>query len=743
MKQETPAGHSRPDNRLRILLVLGIVVVTVSAFYPLFGNGFINYDDPGYVYKNPEVRSGLSPATLRWAFTTTQESNWHPLTWISIALDCSLFGLNPGAHHAMSLFIHILNAIILFFLLDRLTGAVWESAAVALIFAIHPLHVESVAWASERKDVLSTLFWLLTASAYARYAGSGSKAWYAAALLLFAAGLMAKPMLVSLPFVLLLMDYWPLGRLGSAGTDRRIDRRALVRCAAEKIPFVFLAAVSGIVTLAVQQPAMKILPLTVRCGNAVVSYLHYLSKTFVPVGLSVFYPHTGLLPPAWELALAVIIVGGITLLCWRMRYLRPYLPTGWFWFLGTLIPVLGLVQVGLQSMADRYMYIPMIGLSIAIVWSAAERARRSRNGMRYLAFTGGAVIVLLAAVTSMQARYWRDSETLFRHAVAVTDDNHLALNNLGAALADSGRHAEALTYLARAESILPEQETIHRNMARSLAALGREGEAAAEYEWMLRRDPGNARLNEQMGDLLFDEGKNAEAAVRYTAAADIDRDNTGVRLKLAEALLRSGGAERAERICDSILAAAPGEAGGYRIRGTIALARGDREGAGRLFLRAIACDSTDGESRNYLGLLSEQQGDAAGALAWYRSAVHFFPGLWNAEFNLGTLLARTGDLSGAEQHLLAALRLRPASADVMANLGKVYTLEGKDDLARAQFDRAIAADPSHLNARYNLALLLLRQGKSADAADLLRRILATDPGFRPAGDALAHLGEHR
>ena len=454
------------SHKERLIVIVLLVVASSIAFSPVLHNGFINYDDPGYVTKNDMVKSGISLRTVTWAFATNAQSNWHPLTWLSHAMDCTLFGTNPVYHHLVNLILHILNAVFLFLVFEGMTGGLVESAFVAFVFALHPLHVESVAWISERKDVLSTLFWILSTGTYVKYARSGKQVWYAITILLFGLGLLAKPMLVTLPFVLILLDYWPLGRLRVPWGETREDpgkrRLTVLQSITEKIPLFILTGLSGVITYLVQTGAgsvapSSLLPFTVRAGNAVISYVRYLTKIFVPVRLSVFYPHTGLADPFFEVAGAIVLLISLTILFWRLKSRYPYLLVGWLWFVGTLVPVIGFVQVGLQSMADRYMYLPMTGVIMMIAWggSAIAGQRKSRRQI----FAAGAVIVLLGrgAGTFVRAGYWKDSSTLFRNAIENTENNHLALNNLGAVLADSGKHTEALVHLEEALKILPEK----------------------------------------------------------------------------------------------------------------------------------------------------------------------------------------------------------------------------------------------------------------------------------------------
>ncbi len=410
--------------RLPLALGAALALLTLAAWLPALRNGFVNLDDPYYVTAQPHVLPGITRAGLAWAWTAKVASNWHPLTMLSHMLDCQLFGLDPAGHHATSLLLHLANVLLLFAVLWRMTGAAGRSAAVAALFAVHPTHVESVAWVAERKDVLSALFWLLAMGAWERYARAPSIGRYLLVALLMALGLMAKPMVVTLPFALLLLDVWPLGRL----------QLGWKRLTIEKIPLLALSAASSLITLRYQQTSLAplgVVPWSLRAANALVSYAAYLGKLFLPRHLAVFYP-IPLAIPAWKVAGAALLLTALTALAvWRARR-EPWLLVGWLWFLGTLVPVIGLVQVGRQAMADRYTYIPSIGLFLAVVWSLAELGKAHRAA---LAATAGIVILALAAITWTQIGYWSDSATLFRHALAATgDDNYLAHIGLGKAL---------------------------------------------------------------------------------------------------------------------------------------------------------------------------------------------------------------------------------------------------------------------------------------------------------------------
>ncbi len=518
------APASQPPQPVKSWLPLAICAVLVVAILAVFGqvlrHDYVDYDDGDYVAKNEMVQRGLSSESVRWAFNATHASNWHPLTWLSHMLDWELYGNQPGKHHFTSVLIHAANTLLLFGLLRLMTGALWRSAFVAALFGLHPLHVESVAWLSERKDVLSTLFWMLTLWAYARYARAkiqisnlqseiskfNALTWYAAALAFFALGLMSKPMLVTLPFVLLLLDVWPLQRISilesqipqttaSGGKESQskplnfsFSPKQLMALVLEKIPFFALTLASCVITFQVQlgktvQPLAS-LSLADRVSNVLVTYVTYLAKMFWPANLAFFYPLVKA-PPLWQAVLAGLVLAGVTALFFRFARKAPFGLVGWFWYLGTLVPVVGLVHVGEQSHADRYTYIPLIGAFVVIVWGL--NALLSNRGWAKPAHCAFAAVVLTAcaALAWKQAGTWKTNRTMLERALAVTQNNFLAHNNYGVALANEGRYEEALAHYAEAIRIKPHYARAYNNYGSALTLLGRLDEAVEKYEHSL------------------------------------------------------------------------------------------------------------------------------------------------------------------------------------------------------------------------------------------------------------------
>jgi tetratricopeptide (TPR) repeat protein len=549
-------------SRARIVCVL-LAAVTLLVYWPVWNHGFVNFDDGAYVSQNPVVQAGLTWPGVKWAFTTFHSANWHPVTWLSHMLDCELFGLDPGGHHLANVLFHAINAVLLFLFLFRTTQALWPSALAAALFAWHPLRVESVAWAAERKDVLCAFFFLLTLRTYCRYAQKRSKVEsrepraapgaaaldlrpstldYGLALFFFALGLMSKPMLVTLPFVLLLLDYWPLQRVPGFEFGKAQWSRLLL----EKGPFLALAAASCVVTFVAQQRAESVLtlqhhPLPFRLENALTSGAAYVLKTLWPVNLAVLYPFPKQIPPA-QWATATVLLASITGLIWRARRRQPYLLTGWLWFLGMLVPVIGLVQVGVQAMADRYTYLPHIGLFMAAAFGLADLAARLRLKPAALVPAGGIVLAGCLAATANQLRFWHDGVALFGHAVAVTADNPVARNNLGVVLDLAGRPQEAIGQYQEALRLQPDYVLAHNNLALVLAQTRRAPEAIQHLRETLRLRPDYPEPHFNLGLVLLREGQLDEAVAHFQKALELRPDFNDAREKLNEArvAMRSG-----------------------------------------------------------------------------------------------------------------------------------------------------------------------------------------------------------
>lgn len=613
---------------------------------------FINIDDNAYIYENSQVMAGVTAAGIRWAFTTFHAANWHPLAWLSHMIDVSLFGVNPWAHHFVSSLLHALSTALLCLALYRMTAALWSSALVAGLFALHPLHTESVAWAAERKDVLSGLFFMLILLAYERYVRRPGRGRYAFVLLLFALGLMAKSMLVTVPCLLLLLDVWPLGRAGWPGDARAVTagRAGWVRLLGEKLPLFALAAGASVLTMLAQRGGAAVVAIDIvrpgtRLANVLVSYATYLARIFWPAGLSFFYPFYPGMHPAWKVAGAALVLGAITAVAIHWFRRRPYLLLGWLWYLGMLVPVIGLVQVGSQAMADRYTYLPLIGAFIALVWCLAELLPARLHAA---AATGAASLLLvLGALTTAQVRYWQDNFALFDRTLAVTRNSSFIENAYGLLLNSKGRHREASERYRRALQIRPFHPDALYYLGRTLNLLDEPAEAATRLQAAAAVAPRPAVFND-LGLVLAGLGRLEEAVAAYREA-----------LKLA-----------------------PGFASGY-------------------YNLAVTLD---------------QAGKREEAIASYREALRLAPDLYDAHFNLALIFAQSGRLEDGAAHLLETIRVRPDHAEARYNLGIVLTLLGRNEEAVTHYREAIRLQPGLGKAHDALGRLLAKMGRSGESA---------------------------
>jgi tetratricopeptide (TPR) repeat protein len=704
-----------PDRRTTRTLALVLLLAVAAAYSGTYRLGFTTLDDPSYVTKNPHIADGLSREAIAWAFRSHHSANWHPLTWISHMLDVEVYGLRPAGHHLTSVALHIVNTLLLFVVLLVMTGCVWRSAFVAAVFGLHPLHVESVAWVSERKDVLSTLFWMLVMLAYVRYVrGRGgdrplrkyTRGWdgdrslrgafaaYALMIVLYALGLMAKPMLVTLPVVLMLLDWWPLGRYAGhspspqpshamgegegKGTSPQPSpgRRGSsapstlnhqpstsgsglsalhspLSALREKLPLFVLAAASCVVTFWAQHSggairSMEQYPLGVRAANAVVAYVAYIGKTLWPARLSALYPHPGDSLPLWQIAVCGAALTAITYVVVRVGRARPYLAVGWFWYLVTLIPVIGLVQVGQQAMADRYTYVPMIGLLLMAAWGVPDALSRLGDVSR-LAKAVSAVLVLaaLSVATWLQVGHWRDGVTLLKHALASTSGHPMVHYCLADAYLEQNDARNAAEHYRQAIRKKPDFAEAHNGLGRVMLTQGRTADAAQEFRAALRINPRLSSAHNNIGHILLMEGRTREARRRFARAVELDPNNAEAHANLGTALDRLGMPEKAASHYSAALRANPELA----------------------------------EARCGLGSVLLRQGKADEAEKELSEALRAKPDLAEAHFLLANILATRGDIGKATSHLSEAVRIRPTWGP--AHYSLAVMLYSTRDYARA------------------------------------------------------------
>lgn len=648
-----------------VLISLFLILTIVAVFWPAKNFPFINLDDEEYVVENPQVLNGLSLKGMIWAFTTKHSSNWHPLTWLSHMLDAELYGLNPRGHHLTNLFFHVANTLLLFWVFKRMTGMLWRSGFVALLFALHPLHVESVVWVAERKDVLSTFFWMLTIMAYVHYVHQTSLRRYLLVFFSFALGLLSKPMLVTLPLVLLLFDYWPLGRLYREPSEQRsigrVSRSEVFRLVWEKVPLFILVTVSCFLTLWAQRgtvASLEGLPLGTRMANALISYVSYVGKMIWPFRLAIQYPYPEKFP-LWQVAGAGLFLIGISCLVVREVPRRPYLVVGWLWYLGTLVPVIGIVQVGIQGMADRYTYVPLIGLFIMIIWGGVGLLSQWRYRRMALSVFAALIIILLIVLTRTQLLYWNDPIKLCQHSLDLTERNYLVHYNLGVTLTREGRDEEAKAQYAEVLKIRPDYYKALSAMGVILSRQRKYSEAIAYYKEALRIKPDHADTHYNLGRAFFQLGKYENAITAYKEA---------IRIK-------------------------PDDADAYLL----------------------------------LGIALTRQGKYDEAIASHREAIKIKPNLADAHNNLAITLALQGRHQEAIAHFNEVLRMKPNLAEVYYNIGLVLTKQGKIKEAIDQFSKALRIKPDFGQARFSLVQAYSKIGNRDLALEEYKILKSTYP----------------
>lgn len=652
------------------LICAVLILLTSLVYWQTTKYGFVAYDDDTYIQDNPYVQAGLTFKGTAWAFTSTQTGNWHPMTWLSHMLDVEIYGLNPGSHHLTSLFLHLINTLLLYMILKNMTGAVWRSCFVAALFALHPLHVESVVWLSERKDLLSTFFWMLTIAGYIWYVKCPSLVRYLPVFLFFLLGLMAKPMLVTLPFVLLLLDVWPLGRLKSWKLNTKCSGRNtkksklppqkncktdrhnafIFSLILEKSPLFFLSAASCIVTFLVQKKAgavgsLEVFPFSVRFANAVVSYCSYIAKMLWPSNLTVFYPHPEKIQWGF-LAFSVVLLLALSTAAVHYARQKPYMLVGWLWYLGTLLPVVGLVQVGMQGRADRYTYIPLIGIFIIIAWAIPELTARLRYQQELLGASAIGIILLISAQTWQQAGYWKDSTTLFEHTLAITDNNYMAHNNYGLVLLWQGKYADAFKHINDALRIKPNYALSHYNLGFLYAKQGNINEALQHFYRAVRLNPRNEVFRNGLGEAFLRQGRLDEAIKQFEASVQIK----------------------------------PAYAAAWFNRG-LALAG---------------------------------KGEIDDALTCYNEAVLLKPDFAEAHNNLGYVLINKKRLDEAISHIQEALRLKPAFHEAYNNMGVALMNQGRPKEAIEGFRAALRLKSDYPLAQTNLNNALKNQRNASN-----------------------------
>ncbi|MGA2178884.1 MAG: tetratricopeptide repeat protein [Verrucomicrobiota bacterium] len=716
-------------------LVPGVCIFLAAISFAVFGQAlrheFVNFDDDRYVYENPVVQKGLTWKGFRWALTYGQIGHWHPLTWLSHMLDCQLYGLNAGGHHLTNILLHTATAILLFLILRQMTGFLWRSAFVAAVFAIHPLRVESVAWVAERKDVLSGLFFMLTLGAYVRYVqkqsrveGQGSRAqavpaldpsarrseakmarlWtldYGLVVLFFALGLLSKNMLVTLPFVLLLLDYWPLNRLSN------FTPQVLLRRVAEKIPLFVLTVGSCVATALVPEKLIAgQLPFGLRMENAVVSYVTYLWQMIHPSDLACLYPNPANYLPLWQVVGALGLLLAISGAVWAFRQTHPCLVVGWLWYLGMMIPVIGMVQISYYAHADRYTYLPQIGLYLLLTWAAADLCAGWRHRRVVLGGCSTVILVALIFCARAQTAYWRNSESLWTHTLTCTSDNFVGHNNLGNVLLKMGSVDEAIVHYQTTLQIKPDYAEAHNNLGNALLQKGSVDEAITHFQRALQINPDSAEAHNNLGNALLQKGSVDEAITHFQKALQIKPDFAEAHNNLGNALLQKGSVDEAIVHYQKALQIKPDYAEAHYNLGNALNKKGRVDEAITHFQKALQIRPDSVEAHNNLGNTLLQKGSVDEAIVHFQKALQIKPGYAEAHINLGNALLQKCSVDEAITHFQKVLQIKPDNADACYNLGNALLQKGNVDEAIAHYQKALQINPDYLDALNNLAWLL-------------------------------------
>ena len=684
----------------QLVICLFLTLATLTAFWQVRNNEFINLDDDLYITNNPNVYGGFTLKGIRWAFTSVHAGHWHPITWISHMLDCNLYGLNPIGHHTTNLLLHITNTLLLFILLLRMTALPWQSGFVAALFALHPLHVESVAWVAERKDLLCAFFWMLTTWTYIYYIQKPRFNRYLLVTISFLFALMSKPMAVTLPFAFLLLDYWPLGRFKLG----KVDKAQAFRIVLEKVPLFFLAAALSLFTLlshwgSEALSSLNKLPLEVRIENALNSYLRYIEKMLWPEGLAVLYPHPMALPFS-TVGRAAVLLTILTVLVILVRKRHSYFIVGWLWYLGTLLPVIGLIQAGIQAMADRFTYIPLIGLFIIVVYGISDVLKRWRYRKVALITSGGLLLSMLMILTVRQVQLWQNSVTLFTHTLYVTDNNSLIHNNLGVTLARLGEDEKAIFHYRKALEINPRYSDAHCNLASLLARQGKDQEAISHLLEAIRVRPDKPEAHNDLGVILAKGGKIQEAIAHFSEAIRVNPNYPAAYLNIGIALLCEGRNREAIPYLNEALRLNPREAKVHDNLGVALAATGKTEEAATHYYQALQINPDYVDAHHDLGSLLIRQGKDKEAAPHYHTILRINPSDAQAHYELGVILVRQGKSEEAVGHLTEAVRLLPNYGEAHLALGMLYFELGKKDLAFSQYKILQTINKHLANALY-------------------------------------------
>ncbi|EFK09485.1 tetratricopeptide repeat protein [delta proteobacterium NaphS2] len=725
------------EKHLPLWISLFLLLSTLAVFWQVTGYDFTNYDDELYVTQNQWVQAGVTAKSVAWSFRTLDVSNWHPATWLSHMLVCEFFGLDPSWHHLTNLILHLASTLLLFHIFYRMTGKPFRSGFLAALFALHPLNVEPVAWIAERKGILCAFFWMLTLWSYLRYLERFKVGWYCLVVLFFILGGMAKPMIVTLPFALLLLDYWPLGRFKTLNSDAtQAEKMGLSKYGpvAEKVPlFVIVVMIAAIGFVAQQRggalTTIDTLSIGTRVSNAIVSYCIYLWKAVYPNHLTVFYPHR--IIPVWQVVASALFLSLVSLAVVWARKRRPYLAVGWFWYLGTFVPVIQLVQVGRHFTADRYAYIPLVGIFMMVVWGVSDALHFLPHRKKILGFSGMACLIVLGGLAWWQAGYWSDSETLFRHGLQVVPNNYVAHNGLARALEAQGETDEAIRHFETALRICPGFTDGRYNFARILAANGKKREATEQYLSVLESDPGFVQAHVNLANILADQGYLNEAVKHYEKALTLNRENANARYNLANTFFRAGRTDDAIAQYRKALDIRPNDPSIHYNLGNAYMRNGNFEQAVSQYSEALRYQPDFVNARVNLGNALARSGNPRKAILQYEKALASQPDHPGAHYNLAGAFAASGKTQKAVVHYKEVLRLQPEDATARFQLGLILSNSGRHSEGEEQFSIALQIKPNFVEARIALADELAVQGKTSEAVAHYNEAMKMNPAVKP------------
>jgi len=760
------------DRWVALGVAVFLVVIVLMVFGQAVGFGFINYDDPENVTENPHVIAGLGWKGIEWAFTHTTIDRWAPLTVLSHMADCQFYGLWGGGHVLTNVLLHTATTVLLFLVLWQMTAALWRSAIVATVFAIHPLRVEAVAWVSARGDMLCSFFFVLTLGAYLRYVRKpGSFIRYWSVAFLFALGLMAKSMLVTLPFALLLLDYWPLNRFPRVLTKANF-LPAVRRLVMEKIPLFALVVVSSVATViaAHHESAINIDdPIISRICNALVSYVIYLRQMVYPAGLAIPYLDPMNHAPVAGAIVSLALLAAISYGAFSCRGKQPWVIMGWLWYLGMLVPVIGITRISYYTHADRYTYLPQIGLYILVTWGVADLCAQVRHRQLLLAGLTAAVIAVLIFCSRVQIAYWHDSKSLWEHAIACTEDNYIAHDNLGHALLEHGEREQAIPHFQKALEIQPEYPEAHNNLGKALAEEGKADQAIPHFKKALELKPGFVEARNNLGVALFQNGQTDEAIAHYQKAIENEPGVAELHYDLGNALLQKGEVNEALESYQRALEINPKYADAHYNLGLALIQRGDVDGAIASYQKAIEDDPYYADAQNNLGTALIQKGELDEAILHFRRATEIKPGLAEAHYNLGSALLQKNQVDEAIESYQKAIEIKPEypqarnklkialaqkgqidpgairdqktadPAEIQYNLGNGFLQKGEMNEAIASYEKALAINPKYAEAETNLGTAHVQKGEIDRAIDHYKKALAINPNFAEAHYDLANV----